>query len=406
MVFPLLGGKVFYLCMVSHISATYIYPVAGPAIKNGVLAINSKGMIKGVYTEQEAQDRGISDIEYHEGLLVPGFVNTHCHLELSNLRGQIPKRTGLPEFVKSVMKLRTSDEYELNVAMLRADIEMYENGIVAVGDISNQLISSGFKASSPVYYFTFLEIMGFNPAMAKKAMKRAKQFKKDFDDLPVSIVPHAPYSVSVDLFHELAKYALHQDGPVSIHNQESKDENAFFEHKTGGFLDLFKFLGQDIDFYQPPGKTSLQSYLSLLSPQLKTLLVHNTYTSAADVAYANRIHQKLYWCLCPNANMYIENTLPDVNMLLEAGLKITIGTDSLASNNGLDILSEINLLQEHFDVPTEDLLKWATYNGAEFLGIEGRFGSFEIGKQPGINLVNFTEHHGKVMLGDKVTRLF
>ena len=160
--------------MISHISAAYIYPVIGAPIKDGVLAVDPKGIIKGIYTAQEAKEKRISDIKYHEGLLVPGFINTHCHLELSNLRGKIPQRTGLPEFVKSVIRLRTSDEYELNLAMLKADIEMYENGIVAVGDISNQLISKSLKANSPVYYFTFLEIMGFKPDVAAEAMEQGK----------------------------------------------------------------------------------------------------------------------------------------------------------------------------------------------------------------------------------------
>jgi cytosine/adenosine deaminase-related metal-dependent hydrolase len=392
--------------MISHISATYVYPVTGPAIKRGVLAIDPKGRIKGVYTEQEAKDGQIQEIVHYEGLLVPGFVNTHCHLELSNLRGKIPKKTGLPEFVKSVIKSRTSDEYELNLAMLSADIEMHENGIVAVGDISNQLISRSLKVNSPVYYFTFLEIMGFNPAIATEAMQRAKQFKSELDPLPVSIVPHAPYSVSTALFGELHKYAEFQDGPLSIHNQETADENAFFEQKSGGFLELFKFLGQDISFYEPSGKTSLQTYLPLLSPKMKTLLVHNTYTSAADAAYAKSIHKNLYWCLCPHANLYIENMLPDVNMMRKENLRITLGTDSLASNDGLSILAEMNLLQERFNVPTEELLTWATFNGAEFLGIESRFGSFEPGKQPGINLVDFTEQNGDIVLGETVKRLF
>lgn len=392
--------------MISHISAAYIYPVTGAPIKNGVLAVDSKGMIRAVYTAGEAKERRISDITYYEGLLIPGFVNTHCHLELSNLRGKIAQHTGLSEFVKSVIRLRTSDEYELNVAMLKADIEMYENGIVAVGDISNRLISKSLKANSPVYYFTFLEIMGFKPDVAAEAMERAKQFKTELEPLPVSIVPHAPYSVSAELFHELAEYADSQDGPLSIHNQETADENAFFEQKAGSFLSLFDFLGQDIAFYQPSGKTSLQSYLPLLSPSLKTLLVHNTYTSAADVAYATGIHSNLYWCLCPHANLYIENTLPDVNMLRGAAVKITLGTDSLASNERLSILSEMNLLQKRFDVPAEELIKWATFNGAEFLGIEANFGSFEKDKQPGINLVDFTEEGGKVILGNAVKRIF
>lgn len=392
--------------MVSHISATYLYPVTGPPIKNGVLAIDEDGVIKGVFDPAEAREKQIKDIQYHDGLLVPGFVNTHCHLELSNLKNKVPQHTGLPEFVKSVIKLRSSDEDELNLAILKADKEMYAQGIVAVGDISNQLITKDVKLNSPVYYHTFLEIMGFKPEQAMASMERAKQFKTGFDPLPVSIVPHAPYSVSSELFGALREYAVEDGGMISIHNQETEDENSFFKHKKGGFLGLFEFLGQDIDFYKAPGKTSLQAYLPLLPPNLKTLLVHNTYTSAADVAFAESIHPNLYWCLCPKANLYIENKLPDVNMMYEAGLRITIGTDSLASNTSLNVLSELTLLQERFNIPTDDLLEWATFNGAEFLGIAERFGSFETGKRPGVNLVGFREKNGEVIFGDEVKRLF
>jgi cytosine/adenosine deaminase-related metal-dependent hydrolase len=392
--------------MISHISATYLYPVIGPPIKNGVLAIDPHGVIKGVFGEEEAREKQLKDIQYHNGLLVPGFVNTHCHLELSNLKNKIPQHTGLPEFVKSVIKLRTADEYELNLAILRADKEMYAQGVVAVGDISNQLITKDIKRNSPVYYHTFLEIMGFKPDQAKASMERAKQFKTEFAPLPVSIVPHAPYSVSAELFDALREYAVAAGGLLSIHNQETEEENNFFEHKTGGFLNLFEFLGQDIDFYKAPGKTSLQAYLPLLPPNLRTLLVHNTYTSAADVAFAESIHPNLYWCLCPNANLYIENKLPDVAMLRDSGLKITLGTDSLASNTKLSILAEMQILQKCFDIPVEELLKWATFNGAEFLGITERFGSFETGKRPGVNLVGFTENKGEVILSDEVKRLF
>lgn len=390
--------------MISYVSATYVLPIVGVPIKNGVLAIGPDRVIEGLFTAEEAKKKGIEDIQYHEGLLVPGFVNTHCHLELSNLRYLIRRHTGLPEFVKSVIRSRTSDEYEIELAMLKADKEMFENGIAAVADISNQLISRTIKNNSPLHYHTFLEIMGFDPVNAKNAMERALKFKDEFAPLTVSIVPHAPYSVSPELFNELRAYE--KEGMLSIHNQESADENAFFENKTGGFVGLFEFLGQDISFFKAPGTGSLQAYLPLISPDLRTLLVHNTYTTAADVAFATGIHPNLYWCLCPHANLYIENKLPDVNMLRAADLRITLGTDSLASNSHLSILSEMNLLQEHFDVPTEELLVWATLNGADFLGLASEFGSFETGKRPGVNLLSFTEKNGKIILGDKVERLF
>jgi len=392
--------------MISYISASYVFPVIGPPIKNGVIGVEIDGTIVKVLTPEEAGNEGIKDITHYEGLLVPGFVNTHCHLELSHLKGQIETRTGLLGFVQAIMKLRTSDEDALDLAMLRADREMFENGIVAVGDISNQVISRGTKLGSPIYYHTFLEVMGFNPLTAKESINRALEFKEKFDPLKVSIVPHAPYSVSAELFKELRSNGETNGELLSIHNQETEDENLFFERKEGGFLELYKVLGLDIDFYEASGKTSLQTFLPMLSDKQKTLLVHNTFTSKADVEFAEAYHPNLYWCLCPNANLYIENRLPDVDMLRNAGVKITLGTDSLASNNRLSIFAEMQTLQINFGIDFDDLLKWGTINGAEFLGVEERYGSLEPGKRPGINLVDFEEISGIIMLGSRVERLF
>ncbi|ETZ24612.1 amidohydrolase family protein [Pedobacter sp. V48] len=392
--------------MISYISASYVFPVVGPPIKNGVIGVEIDGTITSVLTPEEAENEKIKGITHYEGLLVPGFVNTHCHLELSHLKGQIETRTGLLGFVQAIMKLRTSDEDALDLAMLRADREMFENGIVAVGDISNQIISRGTKLGSPIYYHTFLEVMGFNPLTAKESITRALEFKEKFEPLKVSIVPHAPYSVSAELFKELRDNGETKAELLSIHNQETEDENLFFEHKEGGFLELYKILGLDIDFYEASGKTSLQTFLPMLSGQQKTLLVHNTFTSKADVEFAEAYHPNLYWCLCPNANLYIENRLPDVDMLRNAGVKITLGTDSLASNNRLSIFAEMQTLQINFGIDFDDLLKWGTINGAEFLGVEERYGSLEPGKRPGINLVDFEEISGIIMLGSRVERLF
>lgn len=392
--------------MVSYISASYIYPITGAPIKNGVLGVDGKGVITAVLSHQEAKAAGIEHISHYEGLLVPGFVNTHCHLELSHLKGQIARHTGLVDFVQSVMTIRTADEDVVTAAMQKADAEMFEKGIVAVADIANQQVSKSVKISSKLYYHTLLEAMGFNPLTAGARMIGAKALRRDFKPLSVSTVPHAPYSVSENLFDLLKAEGEEYDGLFSIHNQETADENTFFERKAGRFLDLYQFLGLDIDFYEPTGKTSLQSFLPWVSADLKTLLVHNTFTSREDVAYAGSVHKNLYWCLCPSANLYIENRLPDVPMLMESGLRITLGTDSLASNDKLDILAEMRVLQEHFAIPAEVLLKWATLNGAAFLGIEGSFGSLEIGKQPGINLVAFEKRGGLVILGTEVVRLY
>lgn len=382
----------FFVIMVSYISASYIYPVSAAPLKDGVIGIDSEGVIKEILTAAEAASKGITDITYYKGALVPGLINTHCHLELSHLKGKIAKHTGLPGFVEQVICQRQAEAAEVVAAMEAADRQMYENGIVAVGDISNKLISKEVKEISGIYYHTFIEAMGFNPVKAAEIISAAVELKNAFKPLAGSVVPHAPYSVSDELFQQIRIEGEKNDDLISIHNQETPDENTFFEHKKGSFLNLYQFLGLNIDFFQATGKTSLASYLPKLSTSQKTLLVHNTFTSKSDLDFAAAHHQSLYWCLCPNANLYIENKLPELKLLQDANVKITLGTDSLASNDQLSIIEEMKTLQDHFKISFGELLKWATWNGAAFLGIEDHFGSLAVGKAPGIVLLEIVDN--------------
>ncbi|MGN8059582.1 amidohydrolase family protein [Pedobacter sp. 22163] len=374
--------------MLKYFSADWIFPVSSPPIKNGVVVVNPDGEIEEVLTQEEAMSLGLA-ITKHKGSIVPGFINTHCHLELSHMLGQIPEQTGLVEFVQSIIKSRQGDIEEIKTAMYAADRKMFENGIVAVGDISNQISSIEVKEHSKIYYHTFIEVMGFNPGRANAIMDDVKKIKHTFGTLPTSIVPHAPYSVSPELFGLIKVEAEKDNAFISIHNQETKDENAFFENKSGGFLALYKFLGLDISFFAPTKKTSLQTWLPYIKEQ-KTLLVHNTVSSRADIAFAKENNNNLYWCLCPQANLYIENALPDVDLLIEENVKITLGTDSLASNHQLNILSEMITLQKYKQVTFEKLLSWATINGAEFLELDQQIGTIAVGKKPGLNLIQLS----------------
>ena len=390
--------------MSSYLSAKWIYPVSDAPLQNGIIAVGDDGTITAVMSAQEGETLNIKDVKYYDGVLVPGLVNTHCHLELSHLVGKIAEHTGLPGFVQQVIKQRQASEMEIEEAMKLADTEMYANGIVATGDISNQIYSKGVKLRSKIYYHTFVEAMGFNPGRANEIIKKAVEIRNDFLPLRATVVPHAPYSVSEDLFREIRKESGGANESVSIHNQETVDENLFFESKEGHFLKLYEFLGLDIGFFEAKGKTSLQSYLPLLSAEAKTLLVHNTFTCREDIEFAMGQHPQLYWCLCPNANLYIENRLPDVTLLRNTGVIITLGTDSLASNHQLSILAEMKTLQEHKQIAFDELLRWATLNGALFLGLDTQLGSFEKGKKPGVNLIQQMED-GLITTDTRIQRI-
>ena len=394
--------------MLQYLSASVVYPVSSAPLKNGVLVLEADGTVISVWSAEQAKAQGITPVFFEDGILIPGLINTHCHLELSHLLGKIPEHTGLQDFVKQVILNRETEEHVVLEAMYRADVEMYNNGIVAVGDISNTLISRGVKLSSELYYHTFVETMGFDPKKAAVLMEKAKSLRAAFSPLKATLNPHAPYSVSKELFAEIRRYSAATENLISMHNQETVEENLLFEQKKGAFVRLYEFLGLDISFFEASGKSSLQSVLPEL-PAGKTLLVHNTFTKEVDVKFAQSLHQNLFWCLCPNANLYIEQRLPQVKMLQQAGLKITLGTDSLASNKRLNILAEMKTLQEDAAekgaiLEFEDLLRWGTLNGAEFLGIDARFGSFEPGKKPGINLITGMDEN-RISATTKIKRI-
>lgn len=375
--------------MVKYVSANWLFPVTSAPIRNGVLGLNGDGTIAAVLTQKEASQSKIVPIIHYQGALIPGLINTHCHLELSHMRGEIDEKTGLTNFIKAILAGRQQPEEEIISAMQKADEEMYANGIVAVGDISNLLLSKVVKLKSKIYYHTFLELFGFNRP-TEPIIEAGSQLKKDFAPLKASIVPHAPYSVSPTLFEAIAKQTA-PDDILSIHNQETESENELFETGTGKFADFFRDLGIAQNDAHGKERNSLQYHLPQLSKGVNTLLVHNTFSDKADIDFAKAEHQQLYWCLCPNANLYIEGTLPDAKLLNEEKLNITLGTDSLASNHQLSILSEMQILQEQKNIPFQVLLKWATLNGAKFLGIDSQYGSLTVGKKPGIVLINIAD---------------
>ncbi len=333
------------------------------------------------------------DVEKLSGIICPGFINCHCHLELSHMRGLIPEHTGLVDFVFKVVTQRHFPDEEIIDAIGKAEQEMISNGIVAVGDICNNYLTLLQKKQQRLRYHNFIEASGWLPTVADSRLRRALDILEAFSqaNLPEpqrnSIVPHAPYSVSDALWQAISPFFAGKT--ATIHNQETHGENAFFQEGTGDFLRMYNLMKIDNSFHKPTGKTSLQSYLPKLNAAATLLLVHNTFTSEADVVYAinhaQKAQQELFWCVCINANQYIEERTPPVEALRSNGAQVVVGTDSLASNWSLSILDELKSLQASFPaIPLEELLRWATENGARALGMSDELGTFEKGKQPGI----------------------
>lgn len=369
------------------VSANYVYPVCSSPIKNGVVQFDNSGKILAVLNP-DVDNINWDNIEKHQGVICPGFVNTHCHLELSYLKNKITEQTLLHGFVNELMRVREnfSNEERL-LAIQKADEEMYLNGVVAVGDICNGDSTLIQKQLSKIKYHTFVEVFGLNTSDAEDILNRAKELTNKFSCS--SITPHAPYSLSPKL---MTLVNQERDSMMTIHNQETPSENELFKNGSGALFNQLSKFSEEIKTWQPTEKTSLQSYLTGFSKQKRVLLVHNTFTNKSDIDFAKNYSKNIYWCFCPNANQYIENTQPNYSLFLDE--KCTIGTDSLASNWSLSILDELKTISNKNDkINLETLLKWGTINGAEFLGVDKQLGSLEVGKAPGLNLITHIKNN-------------
>ena len=366
-------------------------------IEKGIVVVSETGEILDVLSSNE----GLEDVEFFKGIICPGFVNAHCHLELSHLKGKIEEKTGLVDFIKNLTKIRNNFSAEEIQEAIRIEEEsMIANGIVAVGDISNTDVTFSQKSKQNLKYHTFIEAIGFVPSKAHEAFNHGVNLLHTYSqevNKKVSIAPHAPYSVSEDLFVLIKAYAEKHQHIVSIHNQETAAENHLFGQGKGELYKLLtSFFNLDLSFWKFPKKTSLQDYFKRL-PETNKILVHNTFSNKEDISAANS--KNTYWCLCPNANLYIENKLPDVKLLMDSNAKIVIGTDSLASNFSLSVFEEMKTLAKYYpEIPLNTLLSWATKNGADALEFP-LLGKLKKGTTPGINLISDLETN--CVLGEK-----
>jgi cytosine/adenosine deaminase-related metal-dependent hydrolase len=389
------------------------YLFTGDEMLNGefVLITDETGVIQNIIPASEAGE----DVQIHGGIISPAFVNCHCHLELSHLKNAIPEKTGLVDFVFKVVTQRHFSEEIIQEAIVKAENEMIANGIIAVGDICNNTHSFLPKRQQRMAYYNFVEVSGWMPSVAKTRLEKSKTYYDEFSQLSfannqISMAPHAPYSVSDELWQFIQPYFSQKT--TTIHNQETNFEDEFFLTGKGDFLRMYSLMNIDNSFFIPTRKSSLQSCLHKLDSAKNVLFVHNTFTRKEDLAFVKNEwiknsldYPRAFFCICPNANLYIENALPPIDLFAEQNLDIVLGTDSLASNHSLNILDEIKTIMKYFpEIPHEQLLQWATLNGAKALQMDNMFGSLAKGKKPGIILIE-KNHHDRMTQHSTVKRI-
>lgn len=383
-----------------RIVARYLYTLETPEpVMDGFVEYEDDGTI--LRTGQCTD--GMSYDNYYDGAVVPGFVNAHCHIELSHLQGKFRKGTGMAGFIDQINELRDSSSREDKIAAIRRWMDiLWRQGVSAMADISNCDDSFGIKAASPMYTRTFLEVFGTEPEDCNAVMDsvsglEAKAREYGLDAAPT---PHSCYTMSPELLSAASAAGL-KSGYLSYHSQESPEEEEMIMKGSGPMWDNRRRAGMST----PPvtGKPSLMYFLDRLmkvhQPPFDEhiLLVHNVCLTQDAVDAAAGILNNVYWAVCPMSNIFIHDALPPVPLMRRNGLKITVGTDSLSSNDTLDMVRELYCLQSAFpDIPSGELYIWACRNGAEFLAMEDMFGTVGPGKRPGLVFVDGLDSAGRL----------
>lgn len=388
-----------------RLSAQYVVTNTGSPLKRAVISTEDDGSIISIEPEIESL-RDAQSVEFFNGIIIPGFVNCHCHLELSHMKGSVNEGTRLENFIMHIREGRNNNPVDDISAAQQADNILFDEGVVLCADVCNTSLTFSIKKKSRIKYHSFLEVFGIDPQKAGKRMDDIEKVARDAmrKELACSITPHSVYSVSLPLFR-LIKDKSEMNRVTTIHFMESPAEALFLSDNSGPLRNSYEASGLLPDKILAPSDHA-SAILDEVTTAGNLILVHNTF---ADAETVERVKKRglTYWCLCPGSNMYIERKMPPVEMLVEKECDIVIGTDSFASNKSLSILAELKLIQEHFpSTELQELIRWATINGAEALGEDNYFGKIEPGKKPGllllenVDLINF-----KLLPETTVTRL-
>ncbi len=345
------------------------------AEKETILATGTRAELLPMYASEAKV------VQLESAVMAPGWVNTHCHLELSALRNQLKSFDNFPEWINRLIehRARFSDE-ELRSAARDGARELVASGCVLVGDVTNGLLLKDEEIDSRLKRVVFYELLGFNPDAAEDIFQEAS-VKIQTENPAALCTPHAPYSTSPRLMQ-----LLHERNRLqSVHLAESPEEVSFLQDGSGPFRAFLETRGIETGSWTAPGKSPV-AYLGTLGVlDRKMLLVHGVQVNQDDLNYIQSQQVGVSICARSNARMNVGQA--PLEEYLKRNILLSIGTDSLASNDDLDMNKEINYLFNNFSgISPAELIKLATLNGAIALQQETYYGSLEPGKSARFNV--------------------
>jgi cytosine/adenosine deaminase-related metal-dependent hydrolase len=372
------------------LSARWVVPIDRPPIGDGALALADDGTVlaAGRRVEIRAEFPDAAE-ERAQGVLMPGLVNGHSHLELSGHTDAVPGGKGLFAWATTLMSVRKSDTPDgQRDAAARAAAAAVALGTAAIGDVGNSLAAARGIGRAGMAGVLFHELFGSREIATGDALADAARERAGADaDWPERLgyvpAPHAPFSVGPELLARIFTAAAAAGRATSIHVAEDEDEIALLRDGSGRWPAFLAGMGVD-PATRVPRKPPVAYLASLGAFQTETppLLVHMVHAGAADRRIAREAGATVV--LCPRSNLHIGGRLPDVDALVSEGLPLAIGTDSLASVPDLSLWAEMATLAAHFPaVPAGRWLDAATRGGARALGLRG-FGALTPGARPGV----------------------
>jgi cytosine/adenosine deaminase-related metal-dependent hydrolase len=358
-----------------RLTTRWVFPVSGPPIANGVITICGERIVS-----VEPSDGQAADVEFGDAAVLPGFVNAHTHLDLSGLRGRCPPSADFTDWLRQVIAHRyraTPEQIDLDI---RAGLtESLQYGTTLLGDITGDGGSWVVLADAPLRSVVFREMLGLPEGRASGAWQRVDRWLASRIATPTcrpGISPHAPYSVRSSLFLTASTRGV----PVAVHLAETAAEQELLVLRRGSFVSFLR----DLDVWDPTGLAEDTPHvLNDLNGSSPTLLVHCNY-----LAPSSNVPNNCSIIYCPRTHNAFGHAPHPFRYFLERGIRVALGTDSLASNPDLSVLGEIRHLHRQFpDVPGAVLLRMATLSGAEALGFADEAGSLEAGKSADLVVV-------------------
>ncbi len=373
-----------------EILAAWALPISGPPVKNAVIRLIGHTILEvGHSTKVSQADQNV--------VVLPGLVNAHTHLEFSDLATPIGRSRGsFAQWVTEVIQYRLlqdklADRQQRKDSAIDQGIsESFAHGVKLIGEIATRPWNSPAYHNDNVKILVQLEQLGFaaNQAEERFAEIEAARTKMTKVLKDVGLSPHAPYSVSPQLLAKMMNSAVETDSVVSMHLAESKDEMQFVETRSGPFAELLQrlnLLGPDWHV------ANIDFCLRQLCECWRGLVIHANYLSERQMDFLASF-KNLSVVYCPRTHDYFGHREFPLTGLIERGIRIAVGTDSRASNPDLDLLEELRTIRRVFKhLSHGEILQLGTSAGAQALGLDDNYGSFEAGKSPGVLAVEFFE---------------